>query len=141
MEQRKTKEQFEAEMLRKAAAVEAMTQSDGWKALIEFAEGEIHKNTVKLAGKSLDENYARERVMWQAFKFFFEVPKFIRDRRKRDYILSQGTILGLKAAMRSPAFMFEWMAKGNQLARAYFEKEGMKLQEGQKQEFHQSQLK
>lgn len=107
----KSKEDVAREALVKAEALEDLVKHPGWKILEETAKGLIGDEIGNLAGQKLDPSYYKKIGFLQALNFIKSIDSVIKDKEVRNYLLSQGRILGYQTFLKIPQYFFEGRAQ------------------------------
>jgi hypothetical protein len=107
-----TPEQAAQEAIRKAAAIEEMTRSEGWKILIETVNSLIEKEIESLMKCNLNDDYYRKIGYDQSLHYITCIQDVVTDPIKRNFLLSQGRALGLKVLGNVPQYFFDGRLQG-----------------------------
>ena len=100
-------EKVAQEAIRKAAAIEEMVHSEGWKILIETVNSLIENEITNLMKANLNDDYYRKIGYDQSLHYITCISDVIKDVEKRNFLLSQGRALGLKTLATIPQYFFD----------------------------------
>jgi len=138
----KTQEQHDQEVIMKAVAIQEMVQnSPGWKYLVEAVVGVLEREKEGLANQKLDDSYYKKIGFLQFMNYCKEIPNVIKDKKIRNYLLTQGRVLGAKSFLNAPKFFVEGIMKNNEIVRKFYEENNAGSENKRKAEFHQEHLK
>jgi len=93
--------------LAKAAAIEEMVKSEGWKILIEFINRLYEQEVRALSGQVLEHKYYKKIGFAQVLKYLQSIEGVVKDKKVREYLEHQGRALALDTFRRMPQYFFE----------------------------------
>lgn len=106
--------------LAKAAAIEEMVKSEGWKIIIEFVNRLYEQEIRALAGQSLDNKYYKKIGFAQVFKYLVTITGVVKDKSVREYLEHQGRAIALDTFRKMPQYFFEGrMQSREQMSKIY----------------------
>jgi len=129
------------QVLEIAMAIDEMAQSRGWQELCKIWQSLLDQEMLQLSGQKTDGSYYKKIGFLQMYKFCKDIPNIIKDKKIRDYLLSQGRVRALTAAVRTPMFFFEGIMKGQQNIKDWLDQTKQKDAAKDRREFHQENLK
>ena len=112
------------DVIRKAAVIEEGVKTEFWKLLMEVVGSIIERERASLATAKLDGGYLKKIGFLQAFAYFRELSNILKDRKVREYLLTQGRVSGLETAQKLPQYFFDGRQLGNEMARRQFAEAG-----------------
>ena len=106
MFQKTTEEQVQ-DALQKAQEIEQLVNSPGWKHLMSLIDHLVTKETAALATGELDDKYLKKIGFVQSVVYFQALPTILKDKKMRDYILTQGRVAGFRWLQKAPQLFFD----------------------------------
>lgn len=121
--------------IEKAEKLESLTKHPAWPVYVELLDDLLKKELEALAGVKLDENYLRKIGFVQETAFIRAIPKLIKDKDTRNFLLTQGRAKAIET-MKTLPFLYRKYKKAaeEQLQQIL---NPVNLEQG-KEEFHKS---
>lgn len=95
------------ESLRKAEIVEDLVKHPGWQIVQEVVSKLMTSEISHLSGQKLDSSYYKKIGFLQSLNYLKAIDSVIKDKEVREFLLSQGRLLGYETFLKIPQYFFE----------------------------------